>query len=65
MWECSESYVLETNIVVVGNGRAHLLVRQGGKRQLGTLSFDGAYVMSLGTGPLRRVREQTYHSGVH
>jgi len=62
---CSESYVLETNIVTIDNGEDHLLVRQGATRQLGTLSFDGAYIMSLGTGPLRRIREQTHHSGVH
>ena len=40
-------------------------VRQGATRQLGTLSFDGAFVMSLDTGPLRRIQEQIYHSGVN
>jgi hypothetical protein len=52
-------------MVDIDNGRAHFLVRQGATRQLGTLSFDATYVMSLGAQPLRRIREQTYHSGVH
>jgi hypothetical protein len=51
--------------VAVDNGRAHLLARQGATRHLRILSFDGAYVMSLGTGPLRRIREQIYDGGVH